>query len=202
MPISMQSKLLRAMDNGSSRAVGGSVEDKVDFRLVAATHRDLPERIAEGRFREDFMHRIAVVEVCVPSLRDRTGDLPLIVESLTPRLVAETGFPAIRIAPCAWETLARLPWPGNVRQLHAVLARAILRANGAMIEVSHLDPPTPPIPSDSQLERRMIEQALVASNGVIQSAAQRIGWTRQKLTRRIQVLDIHPSFEVRFEVCR
>jgi DNA-binding NtrC family response regulator len=190
MPLSMQSKLLRAIDNRRSRAVGGSIETALDFRVVSATHRNLPQRVLEGCFREDFMHRIAVVEIRVPALRERVGDLPLIVEALAPRLAAETGCSAIRLGTDAWEALARHTWPGNVRQLHAVLARALLRANGGLIEARHLDDGVEVAGRESYLEQMMIEQALIESNGVVSGAAERIGWTRQKLTRRMRVLDI------------
>jgi DNA-binding NtrC family response regulator len=137
-----------------------------------------------------------VIEVVVPALRDRLEDLPLLVDHLAPRLARETGQTSFRLGPTAWETLERHTWPGNVRELRTVLARALLRAHGSSIEARHLDlqqPAAAPFsagPGAVPLERKMIEAALAGDGGSITAAAKRIGWSRQKLYRRMRALSI------------
>jgi len=195
MPPSMQAKLLRVLESGRLRPVGGPTETPVDARVVAATHHDLRERVASGSFREDLYYRLAVLCADVPPLRCRIEDLPALVDDLAPRLAGETGCGTVRIAADAWAELRAHDWPGNVRELHGALARALLRAGGGAICAEHLDLPTAgrraarPVACDS-LERGMIDAALREANGSIARAASRIGWSRQKLYRRMDALGV------------
>ena len=109
---------------------------------------------------------------------------------LSPRLQSETGLGAIRLTPAALDLLASQSWPGNIRQLHATLARALIDSAGMRVDVKHLPSDATQDGSRPELERRMIEIALRSSGGVIAYAARRIGWSRQKLYRRIRVLGI------------
>jgi len=138
-----------------------------------------------------------VLDVRVPPLRERKGDLPLLVRNLGERLSRETGCDPPRLSAAAWAALRRYGWPGNVRELHAVLARAMLRTRGRRIEAGDLELPGLPAPpprdaaaAGTDLERRMIETALRADRGCLTAAARRIGWTRQKLYRRIEALAV------------
>jgi DNA-binding NtrC family response regulator len=192
----MQAKLLRAIQEGKVRPVGGDREVDVDVRFLAATHRDLRTMVSAGLFRADLYHRLAVLEVRVPPLRERLPDLGLLVEALAPRLEAETGCGRPTIADCAWKELAAYSWPGNVRELHSVLARAMLRAAGGPLLAHHLGLPASSTPARDALrragrmEREMIEAALRGTEGNVSAAARRIGWTRQKLYRRIKALQV------------
>jgi DNA-binding NtrC family response regulator len=195
----MQAKLLRVIQEKRVRPVGGEREIAVDARILAATHRDLPRMVRAGAFRADLYHRIAVLEVRVPPLRERHRDLRLLVQSLAPRLARETGREPPRLAACAWAALREYGWPGNVRELHSVLARAMLRAGDGQIRAQHLDLPDPAVaPTGSaercagSLEAEMIRTSLLAAEGNITQAAGRIGWTRQKLYRRMKALSIDP----------
>jgi len=195
MPPSMQAKLLRVLEEGRVRPVGGQEEREVDVRIVAASHRDLETEVRRGRFRDDLYYRIAVLRVDVPPLRRRPEDLPLLVDRLAPRLRRETGFGPPRLDEEAWHLLRDHSWPGNVRELHAVLARALLRTTGAEIGAQHLEPVSgedrdPATASDGgpTLEQSMIESALEQSGGSVTLAAGRIGWSRQKLYRRMTAL--------------
>jgi len=194
MPLAMQAKLLRVLDTGRIRPVGGEAETAVDVRVVAATHRNLRRRVASGRFRADLFHRLAVLEVRVPPLRSRLDELPALVGALAPRLRRETRGAEVRLAADAWPALRAHPWPGNVRELHAVLARAALCARGRAIRAAdldlHADPTSPATDSDPALERQMIETALRRTGGSIARAASLIGWSRQKLYRRMESLDV------------
>jgi DNA-binding NtrC family response regulator len=164
----------------------------VDVRVIAATHRDLPENVDEGRFRADLYHRLAVLRVDVPPLRRRLDDLPALVGDLTPRLQHETGCASVRLAADAWDALRAYDWPGNIRELHAALARAVLRSQGGEIRAAHLALPAgrlrPRRAPRVSLERQMIEEALRDADGSVKQAASRIGWTRQKLYRRMDDL--------------
>ena len=199
MPASMQAKLLRAIEERRIRPVGGNAEQPVDVRIIAASHRELPRRVEEGAFRADLYYRLAVLQVRVPPLRERIEDLELLVDELTPRLARETGHGALRLSPEAWRRLRSHGWPGNVRELHAVLAGALLRSAGGRIEPAHLGLPDP----DGRppgAEREMIEKALVAAEGSVTDAAARIGWSRQKLYRRIKTLRISRT-EAKGQTC-
>jgi two-component system response regulator PilR (NtrC family) len=196
MPPPMQAKLLRVLQDGRVRPVGGEAEIAVDVRIVAATHRDLASLVAEGGFRPDLYWRLAVAEVRVPPLRERREDIPLLTEHLLSRLTLEAGTTAeARIDPSAIEALIACDWPGNVRQLHAVLARALLRCGGGTLSAAHLDLPAPmrtaeePAPP-TPLERRWIEGALRDARGNLARAATCIGWSRQKLYRRMKALGV------------
>jgi DNA-binding NtrC family response regulator len=178
------------------RPLGSAEEVEADVRIVAASHRDLNDAVLRGAFRTDLYYRLAVLQVRVPPLRERIDDLPLIIDSLGPRLERETGRGPLRLAPSALDRLASHDWPGNVRELHAALARALVRSGGAEITAEHLEPlglstldgAAPEFGSD--LERRMIVAALYGSEGNLAQAARRIGWSRTKLYRRLHALGI------------
>jgi sigma-54-dependent transcriptional regulator len=189
MPAAMQAKLLRAIESGRVRAVGDVSETAVDVRIVAATHRDLRLQVERGLFRADLYYRLAVLRVDVPPLRERLDDLPTLVAELTPRLARETGCTTIRLAAESWARLCEHDWPGNVRELHATLAAALLRAAGGEIHPRHLDLPRVRT-VETGLEGEMIVSALRAAGGNIARAAARIGWTRQKLYRRMRALEL------------
>jgi DNA-binding NtrC family response regulator len=134
-----------------------------------------------------------VLRVEVPPLRVRIEDLPALVAELAPRLRRETGFPSVRLSADAEQALRSHDWPGNVRELHSTLARALLRAKGCEIRAAHVElSPAASTRSTGthSLERDMVETALRESGGSVAEAAARIGWSRQKLYRRISALGI------------
>ncbi len=200
MQPSMQAKLLRALESGRIRPVGGSAETTADVRIVAATHRDLRQTSGYGGFRPDLYYRLAVLRVDVPPLRERLDDLPTLVSELAPRLAQQTGRRSFTLTPEAWRVLRAYAWPGNVRELHAALARALLRTDSGVIHTEHLGPlgddPGRPVGTGTTgvaLERSMIEAALRETGGRVAGAAARIGWSRQKLYRRMKGLGIPRS---------
>ncbi len=130
LPLPMQPKLLRAVQEGEVRPVGSDRTQKVDVRLVAATNRDLAEGARTGSFREDLFYRLAVLTLRLPPLRERSGDVPLLVAALLPRIAVELGRPEAELTPAALALLDRYPWPGNVRQLENELRRALALARG------------------------------------------------------------------------
>ena len=124
MPLDMQAKILRVLQEGEVRPVGSSASRKVDVRVVAASHRDLAAMADAGDFRQDLFFRLNVVTLAVPSLGERLEDLPHLAAFLLQRIAAETGDAPRRLAPGAAEALAERSWPGNVRELENLLRRA------------------------------------------------------------------------------
>jgi transcriptional regulator with GAF, ATPase, and Fis domain len=134
MPLEMQAKLLRVLESGEVRPVGASQVVRVDVRVVAATHRDLAALVAERRFREDLFYRLNVIRIALPPLRERKGDIELLV-----RYFLGTFAPGTELAPDALAALEAYPWPGNVRQLDNELRRATALTRGR-IERADLSP--------------------------------------------------------------
>ena len=139
MPLEMQVKLLRALETREVRPVGASRTVRIDVRLVAATNQDLETMIRERRFREDLAYRLDVMRIDLPPLRERTGDVPLLVRGIARRLARDLGRPVPGIEPEALAALARHPWPGNVRQLENEIRRALALGTG-IIRTADLSP--------------------------------------------------------------
>jgi two-component system response regulator PilR (NtrC family) len=138
LPLPMQVKLLRAIQEKAVRPVGASGEIQVDVRILSATHKDLGELAHDGRFRHDLYYRINVIELRVPPLRERTGDLPLLTKAILTRLAGNQNRTAPRLTPAALEALARYPFPGNVRELENIIERAMAMADEDAIDASDL----------------------------------------------------------------
>jgi DNA-binding NtrC family response regulator len=134
----LQVKLLRVLEERNIMRVGGGDLIEVDFRLIAATNRDLEREVAAGRFREDLYYRLKVVTLEIPPLRDRTSDLPVLCEHFLQAFSEEHGKSEIRISPQALDALSRHPWPGNVRELRNVLESVVIFHPGGEIKVEDL----------------------------------------------------------------
>ncbi len=185
MPLSMQAKLLRFLQTGEIRPVGGEVTRYVDVRLVTATNKDLEMEVAEGRFREDLYYRLAVIPVHVPPLRDRIEDIPLLARHFLDRMAQKTHHPIGEIDPAAMDRLASYRWPGNVRELENVIERAVALCRSDRIGVDdlplHVQEPkraTPEtgIQSLPGVERRHILETL-----------DKVGWNRKRAAALLQI---------------
>jgi two-component system response regulator PilR (NtrC family) len=143
LPLPMQVKLLRAIQEKSVRPVGAQQEVAVDVRILSATHQDLGALVSEGRFRQDLFYRINVIELRVPPLRERPEDIPLLTEHILVRLANHTGSSVPRISPQALAALQRYDYPGNVRELENILERALTLSEGQVVELDTLVFPTP-----------------------------------------------------------
>lgn len=143
LPLSMQAKLLRAVQERRIRAIGETAETPVDVRLVSATHRDLRERVAQGLFRQDLYYRLDVVGVTLPPLRDRAEDVPLLAGALLARIRVDHGRPGLSLAPTALDALKGREFPGNVRELENLLQRAAALAAADLIGPEDLGDPAP-----------------------------------------------------------
>jgi DNA-binding NtrC family response regulator len=136
----LQAKLLRVLESGAIRRIGGSTEIKVDVRIVAASNRNLPELVRRGEFREDLYHRINVVELHLPPLRERKDDIPALVGYFIQKYNREMGASVQNVAPLALDALKSCDWPGNIRQLRNAVERAMLFADGDTLEIGHFSP--------------------------------------------------------------
>jgi two-component system, NtrC family, response regulator AtoC len=137
LPMSAQAKLLRVLQEGTFEPLGTNTTMKVDVRVLSATHRDLKKRIADGLFREDLYYRINVIEIAMPPLRERPGDLPLLLQHFLQRFVpAGRQLPAV--SPGAWAALCQHPFPGNVREFSHAIEHAVVLSGGGEIRLEHL----------------------------------------------------------------
>ena len=149
LPLPMQVKLLRAIQEKAVRPVGASAEQPTDVRLLSATHKDLAREVEAGRFRDDLFYRINVIDVKVPSLRERLEDLPELSTAILRRIAAEGGEDQVQLDPSAMEALSNYSFPGNVRELENILERALALSDGGTITAEDLQFPsaTPRHPS-------------------------------------------------------
>jgi len=138
LDLGLQGKLLRVLEERCVQRIGGRASKKVDFRLLTATNDDLEELVQAGRFREDLYYRINVVPIFLPALREREGDIPLLVDHFIRLYCAANHFPLKRIEPEVLEVLEEYSWPGNIRELENLVQRLVLMAEGPLIKVKHL----------------------------------------------------------------
>jgi len=164
LPLPMQSKLLRAIQERTVRAVGSTQEEAVDVRIVSATHKNLPEEVQAGRFRQDLFYRLNVIDIVIPPLRDRCEDLPALCQALLARIADESGMPAPQLAPGTLEQLSLLPLRGNVRELENLLHRAVALCEG---DALRLDEVQSPFGAATALESRPAPLAAAAADDAV-----------------------------------
>ena len=172
LPLQMQVKLLRAIQEKSIRPVGSATEVPVDVRILSATHKDLGDLVEDGRFRHDLYYRINVIELRVPPLRERRSDLPQLAASILARLARTHGRPTPLLAPSALEAMGTYHFPGNVRELENILERALALAEGDTIGASDLRLPQQGAPRHGGGPVAPHEEAVVdlpAGNGALPS---------------------------------
>ncbi len=206
LPRAAQAKILRVLQQREFERVGGTETLQSDARVVSATHRDLPKEVAAGRFREDLYYRLNVARIVIPPLRDRSEDIPSLAVHILRRMERNHGWRALSLSPEALAALRERPWPGNVRQLENILARAAIAARGRAILPEHLDadePADPLIPAPggpaetlplrallAEVERRAIHRAMLACDGNRTKTADRLGISRRQLFDKIREYDL------------
>jgi formate hydrogenlyase transcriptional activator len=204
IPLELQAKLLRVLQEQEFERLGSNRTHKVDVRLIAATHRDLPAMVKQGTFREDLYYRLKVFPIQVPALRQRPEDIPRLVRHFT-ALYAQRMNKRIDVFPAdTMDVLARYPWPGNVRELQNFIERAVILSPQSTLRAptSELEPFQPhkgsnaPMNGLAEVERDHILRALEASNWVISGAAARLRMKRTSLIYRMKKLGIRRSAEV------
>jgi DNA-binding NtrC family response regulator len=136
--LALQSKLLRVLEDRAVTRIGGQTPKKIAFRLITATNEDLEEMVHTGRFREDLYYRINVVPITLPPLRERAGDVPILLDHFLRIYCTQNGIPLKRLDPEVMHVLEEDPWPGNVRELENLVQRLVLMVDGATIKVQHL----------------------------------------------------------------
>ncbi len=219
MPVELQTRLLRVLSEGVLHRLGGTTSRQVDVRIIAATHQDLKARVAQGEFREDLFHRLNVVRLPVPALRERHEDIPLLARHFMAQAAQELGIPRKHLSAEVERRLSDLDWPGNVRELENLCRWLTVMAAGNEIQPDDLPrelrDATPADTTDweaqlrrwaqsrldegntglvgvttERVERVLIELALSRTAGHRQEAAHLLGWGRNTLTRKIQELGI------------
>ena len=187
IPLSMQVKLLRAIQEKSVRPVGAQSEVKVDVRVLSATHKRLAQLVKDGAFRQDLYYRINVIEIEVPPLRSRTEDIPEIARYILTSLCEEAGIALPGISAEAMRQLMDYPFPGNVRELENVLERALTLCEDAVIDVADLGLPDP-LPGDSPLASEELDTALEAvERRRIVEALEETRWNRTAAAKRLGI---------------
>ena len=189
IPLPLQVKLLRFLQERVIERIGGRSPISVDTRIVCATHQDLDAMTSDGRFREDLYYRLAEIVIRIPSLAERAGDPVLLARHFVQRFAHEMKSPVTGLAPDAVAAIGAHPWPGNVRELENRIKRAVIMADGKLIAASDLDLGTPeqaPIAINlraarEQTDRRAIHQALVHSENNVSAAARLLGISRPTL---------------------
>jgi two-component system nitrogen regulation response regulator GlnG len=202
LPLGVQAKLLRALQHKEVRPVGSASAVPVDLRVIAATHRDLPQMVAEGRFRADLFYRLDVVRIEIPPLRDRREDVPLLVHHFLRKHAGSQGR-VTGIEDAALELLAEAEWPGNVRELENAVESALALAPGPLLRAADLAvarrwaPAAAAPPADLPLsldayERCALERALRETGGDATAAARLLGIGRSTFYRRLAHHGIPP----------
>ena len=205
MSLMTQAKILRILQEHSFERVGGTAPIKVNVRVIAATNKDLGVEMREGRFREDLYYRLNVIPFHVPLLRERTDDIPSLVERFLARYSTQTGAPPKRVSARALEKLIAYPWPGNVRELQNIVERVVLMTEGDLIQPDDL--PEQVIAPDREsllrgfsseklsdaraaFEREYLLDKLRANGWNISRTAEIVGLARESLSRKLRSLGI------------
>jgi two-component system response regulator PilR (NtrC family) len=195
LPVAMQVKLLRVLQERKVKPVGGVVEREVDVRIVAATNRDLETEVEKGTFRQDLFYRLDVIRVRLPPLRERREDVPLLVDHFLRKFSAEHGRKVLAVAPEAMQALMAYHFPGNVRELENLIERAVILASGeylgldAFPSLVSLSPaaslnPAPFVPESGLDLERVVEDF---ERSIIISALERTGGNRTEAARLLGV---------------
>jgi two-component system response regulator AtoC len=214
LPIEMQVKLLRVLQESTFERVGGIKTHKVDVRLVAATNRDLEKAIADGQFREDLFYRLNVVPIALPPLRERLDDIPRLVTHFIDKFNTRLGRAVSRLTDDALAILMAYAWPGNIRELENIIERTILFADGQIIDVQGLPPElvakvrsaraSSKLPASekdasmkaivrqatAELEKDLIQRALDDTSGNVTHAARRLKISRKSLQIKMKELGL------------
>lgn len=211
MPLDLQSKLLRALQDGTVTRLGDSKPIRIDVRVIAAANEDLYAKSRTGEFRQDLYFRLSVVEISLPPLRERIEDIPLIVEELLKKLAKKMERGAITVSAAAIDTMCKYPWPGNVRELENVLEMGAIMAENGVIEPFHLAQRMRSVAavdvrrggdlsygkqSVREVEADLIRNAIKEFNGNVDEVGRVLGLSRATVYRRMQQYGIVKTISV------
>ena len=209
IPLALQSKLLRVLQERTLERVGGTRTMTIDVRIISATNKDLKEEVQQGRFREDLFYRLNVIHVALPALRERMDDLPLLVQYFVQKCADNLAKEQLQISPDALRLLMNLPWEGNVRELENTIERAAILCNNDIIEPEDVQPESISVDSSASwtqeldlfqlipdsvklndvlyiVEEKMLIQALEESNQIQARAAEMLGITKSLLQYKMK----------------
>jgi DNA-binding NtrC family response regulator len=199
LPLELQPKLLRALQDGEVKPVGGTASIRVDARVIAATNRTLQSQIASGAFREDLYYRLAVITIEVPPLRERPGDIGLLARHFAEQAALRAERARVVLSDAALAHLATQRWPGNVRELENTIERAVIMSNGDILDVADVAGPRAPaagaafatfvgdhVPTLDELERAHILKVLELCENQKTKAAQMLGINRTTLWKKLR----------------
>jgi two-component system, NtrC family, nitrogen regulation response regulator NtrX len=207
MPLTMQAKLLRVLEQGEVERIGGDKPIKVNVRVIVATHRNLEEQVKQGAFRQDLFHRIFVFPISLPPLRERPEDIPALANHFAAQITRQNGWKPVTFAPEAIEALQRHTWPGNIRELRNVVERLLLFAEGDTITAETVRSALPAASGSGgnsnfasgsgaladrveQFERQVILDEIKRNNHHITNTAKALGLERSHLYKKCQQLGI------------
>jgi DNA-binding NtrC family response regulator len=206
MPLAMQAKLLRVLEQGEVERIGGDKPVKVNVRVVVATHRKLEEQVKQGGFRQDLFHRVFVFPITLPPLRERPEDIPALVEHFAAQIVKQNGWKEIGFDPESIQDLQKHAWPGNIRELRNVVERLLLFAEDNRVTLATVQAAMPmQVAGESgiavattgtlaerveQVERQMILDEIKRHNQNITNTAKALGLERSHLYKKCQQLGI------------
>lgn len=193
LPLAMQVKLLRVLENRAFPRVGGTEAVSVDIRVIAATNRDLRTLVAQGAFREDLFYRLNVVDIQLPALKDRRDDIPLLAARFVKELAEKDGVAVTGISPAAMKLLEAYDWPGNVRELRNTIEKMVVLSAGGVLDVADVPDPmrAPALPVLSatgtlgENEKAQILAVLKEVGGNRTEAARKLGISRRTLYRKL-----------------
>ncbi|MGE0546168.1 MAG: sigma-54-dependent transcriptional regulator [Kofleriaceae bacterium] len=199
IPLPAQAKLLRVLQEGTFEPLGTNQPIKVDVRIISATHRDLKQRIAEGKFRQDLYYRLNVLDITIPALRERREDLPILVEHFLRKFTPADRGP-MSLSPRAWAALSQHPFPGNVRELEHAIEHAVVVAKGKSIDLEQLpidivgvakrDGVVPELQTLAEavgsFEKAYLQRALELTEGKKAKAAELLGISRKSLWEKLR----------------
>ncbi len=209
MPVSLQAKLLRVLQERCFERVGGNTVLNVDVRILAATNKDLKDEVEKGNFREDLYYRLNVIHIHLPPLRERVDDIPALVNHFLDKNAKRLGREKIEISPEALRLLVSLPWEGNIRELENTIERAAILCNDNRIEAEDVQPDSSELPAPQEwstglelsqfipeglslsevlngIEEKLVRQALEESNNVQARAAEKLGITKSLLQYKMK----------------
>jgi DNA-binding NtrC family response regulator len=188
LPLAMQGKVLRVLEERTFERIGSGVQIEADVRLVAATNRNLESMVEAGEFRSDLFFRLDVFPIELPALRDRASDVPILARHLLAELAERHHRPLPRITPAAAEVLQQQKWPGNVRQLSNVLERALILDDNGVVDAGDLEHVLRPTTEAEEEER--VRAALKEADGDKHGAARILGVSYRTLQRRVKQYDL------------
>jgi len=200
-----QVKLLRVLQDRTYEVLGSSITRSVDVRVVSATNHNLPELIEHGDFREDLLYRLNLIAIHIPALRDRSDDIPILVNHFLESIASVYRRPGISINEAGLQWMQKLPWPGNIRELRQLVERAVLLSNSTTLDVADIEralqmQPGEPTPQKlpaigsmtlEEMERSMVEKAMAQYNNNVGKVAEALGISRAALYRRLEKFGIN-----------